>query len=79
MVLDGEGVVPRGRETAAGMAMVDGQLVATMKRTVVPRLVRFVLTPYGGRSLNAAERTALEEAAARYGAFLGVEAEIIVG
>ena len=79
MVLDGEGVVPRGRETSAGMALVDGQLVATMKRIVAPRLVRFVLTPYGGRSLNAVERTALEEAAARYGAFLGVEAEIIVG
>jgi hypothetical protein len=77
MVLDGEGVVPRGREASAGMALVDGQMVATMKRTVAPRLVRFVLTPYRGRPLSAAERTALENAAARYGAFLGLEAELV--
>jgi hypothetical protein len=77
MVLDGEGVVPRGREASAGMALVDGQMVATMKRTVAPRLVRFVLTPYRGRPLSAAARTALENAAARYGAFLGLEAELV--
>jgi hypothetical protein len=79
MVLDSEEVVPRGRETAAGMALVDGQMVATMKRTVTPRRVRFALTPYDGRPLSAADRTALEHAAARYGSFLGVEAELVVG
>ena len=61
------------------MALVDGQMVATMKRTVAPRLVRFALTPYSGRPLSAAERRTLENAAARYGAFLGVEAELVVG
>jgi hypothetical protein len=79
MVLDGEGVVPRGRETSIGMALVDGQMVATMKRTVAPRSVRFVLTPYDGRPLSAVDRTALEDAAARYGSFLGIEAELVVG
>ena len=79
MVLDSEGVVPRGRETSAGMALVDGQMVATMKRTVAPRRVRFVLTPYAARPLSAVDRTALEAAAARYGSFLGVEAELGVG
>jgi hypothetical protein len=78
MVLDSEGVVPRGRETSTGMALVDGQMVATMKRTVAPHRVRFVLAPYDGRPLGAAERTALEDAAARYGSFLGVEAELVV-
>jgi hypothetical protein len=78
MVLDSDGVVPRGRETAAGMALVDGQMVATMKRTVAPRLVRFALTPYDGRPLSAADRTALEEPATRYGSFLGVPAELVV-
>ncbi|MGZ5406028.1 MAG: winged helix DNA-binding domain-containing protein, partial [Nocardioides sp.] len=33
-VLDAAGAVPRSRETAIGMALVDGQLVASMKRTV---------------------------------------------
>ena len=36
-VLDGAGIVPRARETAAGMALVDAQLVAAMKRTVARR------------------------------------------
>ena len=78
MVLDSDGVVPRGRETSAGMALVDGQMVATMKRTLGPRRVSFTLTPYDGRALSAADRTALAEAAARYGSFLGLEAELVV-
>jgi hypothetical protein len=79
MVLDSGGVVPRGRETSAGMALIDGQMVATMKRTVAPHRVRFALTPYDCRSVSTADRTALEDAAARYGSFLGVEAELVVG
>ena len=79
MVLDGDGVVPRGRETSAGMALVDGQMVATMKRNVAPRRVRFALTPYDGRPLSDADRTALADAAARYGSFLGLEAELVAG
>ena len=76
MVLDGAGRVPRGRETAIGMAVVDGQMVAKMKRTVTARKVRFDLTPYD--TLRDGDRDALDEAAQRYAAFLGVEREVIV-
>ena len=40
-VIDADGVVPRVRETAIGMALVDGQLVAAMKRTVTAKAVTF--------------------------------------
>jgi Winged helix DNA-binding domain len=68
-VLDAADIVPRARETAAGMALVDGQLVATMKRTVTGNRVIFDLHPY--RRLVATDMAALEAAAARYGRFLG--------
>ncbi|WP_324653093.1 winged helix DNA-binding domain-containing protein [Georgenia sp. H159] len=75
MVLDAEGIAPRGRETAIGMALVDAQLVGGMKRTVGSR-VRFEVMPY--RPLRPPELAALEEAAARYGAFLGLEHDLDV-
>ena len=78
MVLDAAGVVPRAREAAVGMALVDGQMVASMKRTVTARCVRFALTPYVGRPLASAELTALEAAAARYATFLGTDAEVVL-
>ena len=68
-VLDSAGVVPRAREAAAGMALVDAQLVAAMKRTVSVDRVVFELRPY--RQLLADEVAALELAASRYGGFLG--------
>ena len=68
-VLDGAGIVPRGRETAAGMALVDAQLVAAMKRTVAADRVVFELRSY--RPLLADDMAALEAAASRYGHFLG--------
>ena len=74
MVLDADGVVPSGRESAVGMALVDGQLVARMQRTIGRRVV-FTLTPYRS-ALAPHERSALEAAASRYGAFLGLEHEI---
>lgn len=74
MVIDSDGVVPTGRETAIGMAMVDGQMVARMRRTLGRRVV-FDLTPYAG-PLRAADRAAIEESAARYGAFLGLDYEL---
>ena len=67
-VLDGAGVVPRSRESAAGMALVDAQLVAAMKRTVAAEQVVFELRPY--RPLDAGDAVALEAAARRYGEFL---------
>ena len=71
MVLDSEGIVPRGRETAIGMALVDAQMVARMKRTVGHRVV-FDITPYNG-ALTPAHRSSVEQAAARYADFLGLE------
>ena len=68
-VLDGAGVVPRAREVAAGMALVDAQLVAAMKRTVTADRVVFELRPY--RPLRADDVAALRAAASRAGEFLG--------
>jgi hypothetical protein len=76
MVLDSEGIVPRGRETAIGMALVDAQMVARMKRRVGRRLV-FEISPYN-RALPPSHRAALEQVAARYGAFLGLGYECLV-
>ena len=73
MLLDVAGIVPRGRETAIGMAVVDAQLVGRMKRTVAAR-ARFDVVTY--RPLTAGEVDALEDAAARYAAFLGVDHEL---
>ena len=70
-VLDAAGAVPRGREAAIGMALVDGQLLAGMKRSVTARRVTFQLRPYA--SWTDAALPAVEEAAGRYAAFLGLE------
>ena len=71
-VLDAAGFVPRAREAAIGMALVDAQLVAATKRTVTASRVVFELTPH--RPLRPWERTALRRAADRYGTYLGLPA-----
>lgn len=76
MVLDSEGIVPSGRETAIGMALVDAQMVARMKRTI-GRRVTFEITPYKG-TLKPSHRSSVEQAAARYADFLGLEYELRV-
>lgn len=75
-LLDAAGVVPRQREQAIGMALIDGQLVAAMRRTVERGAVRFDLSPY--RALATGETAQLQSAAERYGAFLGLPAEVVV-
>lgn len=75
-VLDAAGVVPRGREAAAGMALVDAQLVAAMRRSITADRVVFTLAPY--RSLTAGESDALQRAASRYGEYLDLDAELDV-
>lgn len=75
-VLDVAGVVPRGRETTAGMALVDAQLAAGMVRRVTADRVTFTLTSH--RMLRTNEIEALERAAARYGEALGLEAVLEV-
>jgi len=75
-VLDAACIVPRSRERTTGMALVDAQVVASMKRTVAPDRVVFELRPY--RPLAATDVAAVDEAAARYGAFLGRRAVLDV-
>jgi hypothetical protein len=74
MVLDSEGIVPSGRETAIGMALADAQMTAGMRRNIGRRVV-FEVTPHTG-TLKPSHHSALERAAARYGAFLGLEHEL---
>lgn len=73
-VIDTDGVVPRGRRTEVGMALVDGQMVAGMRRSVTETAVRFELHPF--RTLDTGERAAIDDAAARYGRFLDREPEV---
>jgi len=75
-VLDAAGIVPRSREPAIGMALVDGQLVASVRRTVTTERVRLDVQPY--RRLRSAEMDALKEAANRYGQFLAREPDIAI-
>ena len=75
-VLDAAGDVPRTREAATGMALVDAQLIAAMRRTVAHDHVRFDLRPY--RALTPTEIEALDQAARRYGEYLGLKPQIIL-
>jgi hypothetical protein len=73
-VLDAAGAVPRTREAATGMALVDAQLVAAIRRTVARDHVRFELRPY--QALAAADIEVLDQAAARYGEYAQLKARI---
>jgi hypothetical protein len=75
-VLDAAGQVPRTRESAIGMALVDAQLFASMRRTITNDSAQFDLRPYG--VLTAGQVEALERAAARYGEFLGLKVRLAV-
>ena len=73
-LLDAAGDVPRTRETAAGMALVDAQLLAAMRRTIASDHVRFDLRPY--RTLTSPETEALDQAARRYGEYLRLKGQL---
>jgi Winged helix DNA-binding domain len=73
-LLDTAGDVPRTRETAAGMALVDAQLLAAMRRTIARDHVHFDLRPY--RALTPAQIDALDQAASRYGQYLRLNARL---
>jgi Winged helix DNA-binding domain len=75
-LLDAAGDVPRTRETAAGMALVDAQLLAAMRRTIAHDHVKFDLRPY--RALTPPEIEALDQAASRYGEYLRLKARLIL-
>jgi hypothetical protein len=73
-LLDAAGDVPRTRESAAGMALVDAQLLAAMRRTIAHDHVRFDLRPY--RALTSPETEALDQAATRYGEYLRLKSRL---
>jgi Protein of unknown function (DUF1006). len=73
-VLDTAGDVPRTREPATGMALVDAQLLAAMRRTIANDHVQFDLWPY--RALTSPQIEALDQAAARYGEYLRLKARL---
>ena len=73
-VLDADGIVPRERESAIGMALVDAQLVAGMKRSVSAKGVTFAIRPH--RMLRKREIEAITDAAGRYAAYLGLESRV---
>jgi len=73
-VLDAAGDVPRTRETAAGMALVDAELLAAMRRTIARDHVQFDLRPY--RALTPPQIKALDQAASRYGQYLRLNARL---
>jgi hypothetical protein len=73
-LLDTAGDVPRTRETAVGMALVDAQLLAAMRRTTASDHVRFDLRPY--RALTSPETEALDQAARRYGKYLRLKGRL---
>jgi Winged helix DNA-binding domain len=74
--LDAAGNVPRTRESAIGMALVDAQLAASMRRTITDEQVTFELRPY--RRLTPTDLDVLEHAAARYGQYLRRAARLTV-
>lgn len=70
-VIDAEEIVPRTREPAIGIAVVDAQIVAHMRRTLRADSVEFELGPY--RKLSDDDLALLEATAADYGRFLDLE------
>ena len=73
-VLDAAGHVPRTRESAVGMALVNAQLLAAMRRTIAHDHVQFHLRPY--QALTPLDIEALDQAASRYGEYLRLAARI---
>jgi hypothetical protein len=76
-VIDADGLARRGRETAIGMALVDGQLVAGMRRTITAKAVTFELRPL--RALGEHEVEAVRAAAERYAEYLGLRSRVEIG
>ena len=75
-LIDTEGLASRAREAAIGMALVDAQLVAGMRRTVGPKAVTFAVYPH--RALGTHELESIRDAAGRYADFLGLEPRVEV-
>jgi hypothetical protein len=74
-LLDVQRLVPEGRGANVGMALVDGQMVGDLRRTIGPHEVRFEVGLF--RDLDPSERDALEEAGARCARFLGRSGRVL--
>ena len=70
-VLDAAGLAERGRTATTGMAVVGGQVLGEMRRTLRTASVTFEVTPL--RPLTAEEIDILTAAADRYAAWLGLD------
>jgi hypothetical protein len=68
-VIDREGLLAEGRESALGMLLVEGQILGSTRR--VARAQQVDLEIHLFRSLRDEEEAAVGEAAERYGAWLG--------
>jgi hypothetical protein len=73
--LDADERLGRGREPSVGMALLDGQVAATMTRRLADT-VTFELHPY--RPITRVEHDALAVVAARYGEFLERPARLVI-
>lgn len=74
-VLDTDQVVPRTREKTTGIALIDAQIVATLRRSIKADQVRFHLGAY--RSLTGTELAHVSAAAGRYAHYLELEPEVV--
>lgn len=72
--LDADRLLTRKRESSMGMALINGQVVAAMTRSMTADTVSFELTPY--RRLDSKERGALRAVGDDYGRYLGRSAAI---
>jgi hypothetical protein len=68
-------ICPGGNGMFAFTIIVDGQVVGTWKRTVKKNAIAITAMPFD--KLNKAEKSAFKQAAERYGAFMGLAAEIV--
>jgi hypothetical protein len=73
--LDADERLGRGREPSTGMALLDGQVAATMHRRITDT-VTFELRPH--RPVTSAEEGSLAAVARRYGAFLERPARLVI-
>ncbi|MFA6504784.1 MAG: winged helix DNA-binding domain-containing protein [Treponemataceae bacterium] len=70
-------ICPGGNGVFASTIVINGFVRGTWKRTILKNRVKVALFPF--QTLSAKELLCAEEAAAAYGSFLGMEAEVFAG
>jgi len=69
-------VIPGGNGIFRPTVVDDGVVIGTWKRAVKKARVEVTVSPFG--DLNARQRKGVERAAAEHGAFLGLDAQVVV-